>query len=522
MRNILFLIMVVVFLMATPVQGARNITLPFSENFESNNYGDLLWLSNGATHSYQSSGGWQGGAARFTPPTYGDNGTYSGLGSFNFAERSRVHVRFLAKFGPQYINTSRSGAGNQQNKFAIFNPGSGGTRGMLSLYQAGGSNFSFGPCNNSTCKYECGEGTSPDAGDWWPNGQDRFLLADRLNEWIAIEYVIDLGAGITSVYIWTLDGALDGLYKQYYINQGGNINSLQILGGYYNGYHVSDPNSYVMFDELVIDGSFIGPPSGFGSGGGGQLPASPSVPQGFSISSTPPTSPPPEENNGLPWSSGFETGNISEWNGWPGGTVQVSSGNSQAGTYAARIPLVAGSLNDNYLEFLFGDNRLINLETVDEVYLRFYVMFESGYQFPSSQGHKLALFNLTDADGRRRYQVFISCDSAGRFYVDHSYMDTWQFFGLGQNVGTPVAVRYGQWDKIKLHVRLNTPGSSNGTIRLWVNDVLKLDYANRDIRQNATYGMNKLILSSYTTNQSGSNGVQWMDSWALATSDTVN
>jgi hypothetical protein len=145
--------------------------------------------------------------------------------------------------------------------------------------------------------------------------------------------------------------------------------------------------------------------------------------------------------------------------------------------------------------------------------------FDPGYVWPSN-GHKIAIFNLTNGnDSQRRYQVYVKVNTNGQYAVDHSYIGTWDFFGLPQNQGSPASVRFGQWDKIKLYVRLNTPGSSNGVVKLWVNDVLKLSHSNVNIRQNTSYGINKLIMSSYATDASGSNGYQYYDNWQLATAD---
>lgn len=69
-------------------------------------------------------------------------------------------------------------------------------------------------------------------------------------------------------------------------------------------------------------------------------------------------------------------------------------------------------------------------------------------------------------------------------------------------------VSSGQWDKLKLRVRLNTPGVAGGIVELWVNDELKLSYSNVNIRENTNYGINGFILSSYSTDATGGNGTQ--------------
>lgn len=224
--------------------------------------------------------------------------------------------------------------------------------------------------------------------------------------------------------------------------------------------------------------------------------------------------------SGLPWSSSFETGNLSEWNGYMAGSVQISAQDPQSGSYCVRIPLSAGTLNDNYLEHYFGDHARTGLDRVEEVYLQFHSKFSPGYTWPARQSHKLALLNLTDpVNGQRKYQVYVYVTSDGQYAVDYSHIDSWRFFGLAQNVGEPVSARFSEWDGLKLYVKLNTPGELDGIVKLWVNGTLKLDHRNLDLRENTSFNMNKLILSSYTSNQSGSDGVQWSDNWALSEND---
>lgn len=224
--------------------------------------------------------------------------------------------------------------------------------------------------------------------------------------------------------------------------------------------------------------------------------------------------------SGLPWHSGFESGDFSEWNGYSRGDVTISTQNPAEGNYSAYVPIVAGTLNDSYYEHYFGDHAITQLDRVDELYLSFSSKFDSGTVWPRAESHKMAILNITDGQSwNRRYQVYVFVDSNGRYSVDHSYIDSWRFMGLPQNVGAPTSVTFDQWDRLKLYVRLNTPGASDGIVRMWVNGELKVDYDDVNLREGTPYSMNKLILSSYTSHESGGNGVQWYDDWTLSESD---
>ena len=227
--------------------------------------------------------------------------------------------------------------------------------------------------------------------------------------------------------------------------------------------------------------------------------------------------------NGLPWSSGFESGNFSDWTGSAYSPLpEIVDQGCYEGRLCSRSVLQNGTENVSmYVNHHFGDFHNIGLEKVEEVYLKFHVKIGEGYSWPTgSDTMKVALINLTDGNtSARRYQVYIYVDSQGHYVVDHSYIDSWRFFGLGQNIGQPASVALGSWDELKLHVRLNDPGSANGIVRLWVNGALKVEYTDVNLRENTSYGMGRLILSSQNGGQTGGNGYIYHDAWSLTETD---
>lgn len=226
-----------------------------------------------------------------------------------------------------------------------------------------------------------------------------------------------------------------------------------------------------------------------------------------------------QQGTRLPWLATFDGGTFSEWDGFRNTTgVTIETSGCQSGR-CARAPLIAGTNNDNYGDFHFGDFFSVGGAKVEEVWLRFYSRIDPGFQWPN-RSQKLAILNLTDGQtSTKYYQVYVYVRPNGDYAADHSYFTAWQFFGLFQNVGTPVGPRLGQWDKIKLHVRLNAPGQPNGIVQLWVNDELKVDRRDVNIREGTGYGINKLNLSSYSTQPAPSAGTQWWDGFTLSTSD---
>lgn len=245
---------------------SRSITLPYEMKFDSGyDWGDLKWVVNNATGNHVTSGCWSGGCAKFTPPTVAlpaGNGRYSGLGSFEFINTKQINVRVLVKIGPTYETTARDSGYGYQNKFIIVTRNDSGERGMTILERQPYSTphyWSFGACQDNDCKYQCGGLTCSR-----PNGYDLFKSIEHSGEWFCLELESDLSAAISRVYIWTQDGSLNGLYSTYTLTDlAGYYNSIQIIGGFFNGIHTLDPNAYVMFDELIISNNYIGPPIDF-------------------------------------------------------------------------------------------------------------------------------------------------------------------------------------------------------------------------------------------------------------------
>lgn len=228
----------------------------------------------------------------------------------------------------------------------------------------------------------------------------------------------------------------------------------------------------------------------------------------------------PESNVDL-LSENFES---AAWGNWVGtnGNLEIVNDNCAEGNLCARAALTQNTDDNNYADFTFGDHVSVGDEKIEEIYLQMYSKISSGYSWPD-RSHKIAIFNLTDGvTTARRYQVYVYADPNGRYAVDYTDIENWVFNGLSQNVGTPVNVSSGQWDKLKLRVRLNTPGSRNGVVELWINDELKLSYNNVNIRLDTNYGLNKFILSSYSTRSNGFSGTQWYDEVLISTQNITD
>lgn len=253
-------------LVASTAFAARTInTLPWSESFNQNNYSDLLWLSPGATHSWQPTAGFNGsGAAKITGPSAEG---YGGLGQFLLARNLRpeqLNVRVLVWHGRTWATLSGGG------KFIIMNREGNRGRPMF-IYGESGAMDTLGACDGTVCKFRQNDTSNM---QWWANGTERFKIGNgsgmRSHEWISIEAEANTRTGMIRLYIDTQDGQLSGLYLERPMDDtgtGGLWSHVDIIGGYMNRGNVrADPENYFMLDEIAIATSRIGPPAGFRGG----------------------------------------------------------------------------------------------------------------------------------------------------------------------------------------------------------------------------------------------------------------
>jgi len=225
----------------------------------------------------------------------------------------------------------------------------------------------------------------------------------------------------------------------------------------------------------------------------------------------------------LPFLSDFETGNFSEWDGGADATLIVTNEDSSRGQYSARAQMINGQAADNYKDFYFGDHVSVNGQAAnDELWLQFDSKFDSSFDFGSNERiHKLAIINFTDENARRRYQMIVNLLLPEEtFFIENLAWNADRSFdktvdAYQQNTGDPVVMTRGQWDTVKMYLKLNTPGQRNGILRVWVNNQQIIEVTNSFMREGSNYNPNKLILSNYSRD-SDLIGFQRWDNFYLA------
>jgi len=285
-KIVLFNVISLLIVLATAFNtfAGRSISLPFNEDFDTNNYSDLVWVSGGATHTWTEDGCWSGGCAKLTPPTSCAVSGRAALGDFTDFSSDQLNIRLLVKFGPTWASTASSCAGEGFGDKFMDAFQSDNRRMLVGWLRdtriSGVDNYPFGLCiSSSDTLYNCDSagGGIPPCDYWSPSGKyttggcgyDRFHVGgghstDYKNQWISIEVELTRN-NYNRIYIYTQRGEFAGEYVRTAGTSSDNPwNYLRYIGGYYNQDHpTADADTYMMFDELVISSSYIGPPAGF-------------------------------------------------------------------------------------------------------------------------------------------------------------------------------------------------------------------------------------------------------------------
>ena len=226
--------------------------------------------------------------------------------------------------------------------------------------------------------------------------------------------------------------------------------------------------------------------------------------------------PNPSGNTGLPFSDTFESGNFNAWDG-TSGPIAVYNQGAYAGTYSARSTITSGGISSSYADYYFGTKD--GLDPVTELTWTGYVKFDSITTWPTL-ACKITNLNIYNASGTQEYQILLAVagtnsGKAGQYYIENSDWTDWLFYPNYQTEGTPASVQNGAWTKLSVYCKLNTPGVSDGIIKLWVNDVLKINQTAKNIREATTCTFGKMVMTSYSGAAAMSNGYESFDNFSL-------
>ncbi|HWB59203.1 MAG TPA: hypothetical protein VG733_06915, partial [Chthoniobacteraceae bacterium] len=202
---------------------------------------------------------------------------------------------------------------------------------------------------------------------------------------------------------------------------------------------------------------------------------------------------------------------------------------------AMRAQFEKGQVAGGGLKVLFGRNPfgsgIRKEETFRDIYWRVYVKHEAGWE-----GNPAKLVRATCLASRDWTQGFIAhvwggkddclCIDPATGIVNNQkvttkYNDFAHLKWLGMRNGkTPIfsTAESGRWVCVESHLKLNTPGKSDGVFELWVDG--RLEASHDDLDWQGTWGdyaIDAVFLENYWNEGSVKRQARWFDDFAIST-----
>lgn len=202
---------------------------------------------------------------------------------------------------------------------------------------------------------------------------------------------------------------------------------------------------------------------------------------------------------------------------------------------AMRCQFDQGQVTAGSLKVLFGRNPfgrgIRSDETFGEIYWRVYMKHESGWQ-----GNPAKVARATCLAAKDWSQGFIAHVWGGKGdvlcidpatgirdsrKVTSRYNDFTNLKWLGLRQGqTPIfsPIESGRWVCVESHVKLNTPGKTDGVFELWIDGKLEASRTDLDWHGEWTdYGINAVFLENHWNQGSVKKQARWFDDFIIST-----
>jgi hypothetical protein len=210
-----------------------------------------------------------------------------------------------------------------------------------------------------------------------------------------------------------------------------------------------------------------------------------------------------------------------------------STNEAHEGSYSFRHAWQAGEVSPGWFYRTFGRNPLASQShsTTDfrEVYWRFFVKYPTGTtSFPEKVTRTIIYADtnwaqamighvwLVDHGSRfLRIDPASGTDAAGNL-ISRMYNDP-NMRWLG-GVDSPIPIAVGAWQCHEVHIKLNSPGASDGVFELWLDGALAASrYDLNWVGAYNAYGINSVLIESYWNGGAPQATQRYIDNFVIAT-----
>jgi hypothetical protein len=226
-------------------------------------------------------------------------------------------------------------------------------------------------------------------------------------------------------------------------------------------------------------------------------------------------------------------GVLSQTKGWCGTIFAnpispAGAADCNGGANGSRCAATSGQLGGGQGGRNMADHSFPNGQEVQDIYVRYYRKNSPGFSY---SGQKVMTFNRCCNPGGGIFWAGMGFN-IGQGSASTGAPDIGITNNLAsnqiyrQNQGNDIALTSGNWYYFEVHIKLNTPGSSNGVFELWVNNcgsagtscsgapTLRARHTNIDWGKNSSNGgIGTVWLENWANNADGrgSQGQEWYD-----------
>lgn len=207
---------------------------------------------------------------------------------------------------------------------------------------------------------------------------------------------------------------------------------------------------------------------------------------------------------------------------------------SASGQHSLRARWQANEIDAGHLTFNFGRNPIGSQVYQDqdfrEIYWRFYMKLQNGFIGYPDKLTRITVFAKPDwsqamiahlwANSADRAHLLIEPASgvdANSNLITVGWNDFNNLIWLGPSQGT-TALSSGQWYCVEAHVKLDSPGSSDGIEEFWIDDKLEAHLDNLSyVKSWGDYALNSIFFSNYWNQGSPVEQERYLDALVIST-----
>jgi hypothetical protein len=210
------------------------------------------------------------------------------------------------------------------------------------------------------------------------------------------------------------------------------------------------------------------------------------------------------------------------------GGFEISDDDKYLGQSSLRQHYTQGQVDAGWISWWYCDtlDRARDIPCQDEIYFRFYHKFEEGFEGLPPKFARIRNVGIKYVDGElewdKRFGVNYWISDDGRINADMNIPYSTQANSVGwwtwySNFSFAEPENVGRWICHEIYIKKNTPGTTDGYLKYWVDNEVVLDKPDRDFIGSTGYNFNEIMLDTYWNGGSPKEQNRYYDNFVIST-----